>query len=177
MMKIITLILTLLTLCACSSYRGHNRTDKMLVRLKGGIYEDQKWDDTLIFKRTSFYEGAKLNHDMIITKLDKTSPFYQWMGDQKSILDNCTEVFVALFYKDMNAIRAVPISYMRDQIIKTGLQEITIQNFAYYLRQHYAFDEWILTDHKVYGYCNRSGVKTRKIHMTMPGYRRVNILK
>ena len=173
-------LILLLLLSSCSfykGYKGHNRTDKMTVRLKGGVYENKQWDDTLSLKRTSFYEGSKLSHDVIITKLDKTSPFYQWMGDQKSILNDCTEVYVALFYKDMNAIRSVPISYMRDQIIKKGFNEIVIQNFSYYMRQHYAFDQWVLTDHKIYGYCNRSGIKTEKIHLVMPGFRRVNILK
>lgn len=181
MIKKLTITFSLcLFISSCSfykGYKGHNRADKMNVRLKGGTYDKEQWPDTLEFKRTSFYAGARLNHDVIITKLDKTSPFYKWMGDQKSMLTDCTEVFVALFYKDINAFRAVPISFIRDQIIKTGFQEIVIQNFAYYLRQHYAFEQWVLNDHKIYGYCNRSGVKTEKIHLSMPGFKRVNLLK
>ena len=178
--KLLTYTLFISIISACSyykGYKGHNRADKMNVRLKGGTYEKKQWSDTLEFKRTSFYAGAKLNHDVIITRLDKTSPFYNWMGEQKSLLTDCTEVFVTLFYKDMNAFRAVPISYMRDQIIKRGYEEIVIQNFAYNLRQHYAFGQWVLNDHKIYGYCNRSGIKTEKIHFSMPGFKEVNLLK
>lgn len=180
MIKIIILITFLLSMSGCSyykGYKGHNRADKMNVRIKGGVYKKSQWDDTLEFKRTSFYEGAKLTHDVIITRLDKTSPFYKWMGKDKNMLTDCTEVFVALFYKDMNAFRAVPISYIRNQVVEIGFQELVIQNFAYYLRQHYAFEQWVFNDHKIYGYCNRSGIKTKKIHLVMPGFKQVNLLK
>lgn len=180
MKSFIKIFILISVLSSCSyykGYKGHNRADKMTVKLKGGTYIKSQWSDTLEFKRTSFYSGAKLNHDVIITKLDKTSPFYDWMGEDKRMLSECSEVFVALFYKDMNAFRAVPISYIRDQIIDIGFQEVVIQNFAYHLRQHYAFEQWVLNDHKIYGYCNRSGIKTKKIHLNMPGFKRVNLLK
>ena len=171
------LISLIFILSSCSSYKGHNRIDKMDVNLIGGIYEHKKWYDKLVLKRTSFYDGARLLHDALIVKLDNTSPFYDWLGEQKSIFLDCNEFYIALFYKDLNLFRGVPISYMRDQVIKAGFNEVSIQNFAYYLRQHYAFAQWGLVDHKVFGYCNRSGVKTKKIHLTMPGFERTNLLK
>jgi len=169
---------SILFLISCSSYKGHNRVDRMNVRFTGGIYKHQKWDDTLTFKRVSFYTGAKLAHDLLITRLDKTSPFYQWMGDQKSTLSDCTEVFVTLMYKDLNNIdKSVPLSYMRDQVEKKGFSEIVIQDFAYQVREHYAFKQWLLNDHKINAYCNRSGIKTKRIHLSMPGFEKVNVLK
>jgi hypothetical protein len=169
--------LTLIIVWGCSSYKGHNRVDRMDVRLIGGVYGHKKWDDSFVLKRTSFYDGARLLHDVLIAKLEKSSPFYAWLGKQKSIFVDCNEFYIALFYKDMNLFRGVPISYMRDQIIEAGFNEVSVQDFSYYLREHYAFKQWGLVDHKVFAYCNRSGVKTQKIHMTMPGFERVNLLK
>lgn len=175
-MNKITQYFLMLIMTSCASYMGHNRLDKMNVTFKGGMYENKTWDNPLVFRRTSYFQGSKLVHDVLITRLEKSSNFYRWLGDQTSQFSDCNELYITLLYKDLNAIYGTPLSIVKDQLARSGLIEYVIQDFNYAIRQHYAFEQWVLTDHKVYAYCNRSD-SLDKIYLSMPGFRKTNLLQ
>ncbi len=160
---------------SCSHYRGHNRIQKGNVKFPGGVYRDKTWDDTLVFKRTSFFQGAKLYHDVLITELGKDSPFRAWLGSDRSEADKCQKFYVTMVYKSL--VGAVSRQKIFRQIEGLQLRPIFISDFAENIQEHYITDEMRLYGYKLKGFCQLASGDLDSINISLPGFSEVNILK
>lgn len=160
---------------SCSHYRGQNRTLHGEVEFPGGVYHDKEWDDTLVFKRTSFYQGAKLYHDILITELDKDSPFRNWLGSERSEADSCQKFYVTMVYKAL--VDAVSRQKIFRQIEGLQMRPVFINDFADNVKEHYMTDELRLYGYKVKGFCQQASGEIESLKISLPGFPEVNLLK
>ena len=93
------LLLTLILVGACASYKSYNQTTTGRVILRGGIYQKDTWDDSLEFKRMSWYHGMTLYFDALLYKADPNSHFTKWFSPtEKEFFAKCESLVVTVAY-------------------------------------------------------------------------------
>ncbi len=148
-------MLIVLIAAGCASYKSYNQTTTGKVSLRGGIYQKESWDDTLKFKRMSWYYGMTLYFDALFWKADSTSKFAKWFSpSEKEFFSKCEKLLVTVAYSADPA----KISHVnfREQMKLNGYDDVVLNNFAAYLKTHPSAGEWRLLNYKVMGYCKRS---------------------
>ena len=60
-----------------------NLIKKGELKIVGGKHQGKNWNDSLKFKRFSWYKGAILQFDLIYTSLNQSEPFIAWASQQK----------------------------------------------------------------------------------------------
>lgn len=169
----------LLSLISCAMGPA-NSTKQTHISVTGGNYQQKSWDDSLVFKRTSWFMGATMAYDILITKLDKNSPFSYWLeSDQDKFANECSEVYIALIYSYIGSINLDIQSTARitKQISDIGFEEIAAASFRNNIGAHNVFNMWHLGHHKIAGFCYKklSGAP-QEIPVAMPGFKTINIL-
>lgn len=162
-------LMNLVLSCASSSRKITSESE---VVIKGGVFNDLQWNDELRFKRYSWYNDASMEYDILITKLDTSSKFYNWIGNDKNLLKDCAEFYVALLYADIHAQSGV--SFLRQQFEAKNFKALTLIAFRENLEAHHNFQDWRLQSYKIMGFCS-STKKGRKIEIHVPGHRPVLI--
>ena len=164
---------------ACASNQA-NKIRKSEVDMSGGTYKRKSWDDTLTFKRTSWYLGANLAYDVLIARLDKTSPFAFWLdNNQDQYATECREFYIALIYTNAMSIlhNLETPAAIRNQITNLGFEEVSVSHFQANVRAHGVYGDWHLKSHKTMGFCykNMSQIPDQ-IPISLPGFNMQNIL-
>ena len=170
----------IIILAACAS-NTTNRVSKTNVSMSGGEYEQKSWDETLEFKRTSWYIGASLAYDIMIARLDKQSPFRYWLeNNQEKLITECKDLYVALIYTNSmsNLLKLQSPAYIRKQITDIGFEEVTMASFQANMSAHNIFGQWHLRNHKFSGFCyKKMSSIPEQISISLPGFKTRNILK
>lgn len=165
-----------LTLVNCASNKSYNQTTLGLVNINGGVYVNDSWDETLQFKRMSWYHGMTLYYDTLIWKADPSSPFTKWFSaSEKEYFTRCETFLVTAGYSaDPSRISHVNF---REQMKLNGYDDVVINNFATYLRSHPMAPEWRLNNYKVLGYCKRSPsrLKTPNLAINFPSFEQLEL--
>lgn len=170
------ILILLLLLAGCASYKSHNQTTTGKVVLRGGIYQKETWDEKLVFNRMSWYYGMTLFFDALIYKVDPRSPFSKWFSEQeKEFFTKCENVLVTVAYSaDPSKISHVNF---REQMKLNGYDDIVLNNFAAYLKTHPSAQEWRMLNYKVMGYCKRtpSRLNTANIGINFPSFKYLEV--
>jgi hypothetical protein len=166
------LVLLLLGLIGCASYKSYNQTTTGKVLLRGGIYQKESWDDSLIFKRMSWYHGMTLYFDAMIYRADPESPFAKWFSaSEKEFFTKCEKLLVTVAYSaDPSKISHVSF---REQMKLNGYDDVVINNFSSFLKSHPSSTEWRMLNYKVMGYCKRapSRLGTTNLAINFPSFK------
>ena len=170
------LLLSLLALIGCASYKTYNQTTTGIVILRGGIYEKKSWDDSLVFKRMSWYHGMTLYFDALFWKADIDSPFSNWFSStEKEFFTKCEHFLVTAGYSaDPSKISHVNF---REQMKLNGYDEIVLNTFASSLKSHPSATDWRLQNYKFMGYCKRapSRVKGKGLAINFPSFEQLEV--
>ena len=170
------LLVTLMLLSGCASYKTYNQTTTGLVNLRGGIYQTRIWDDALVFKRMSWYHGMTLYLDVLIWKVDQDSPFSQWFSEhEKDFFNKCEQLLVTAAYSaDPSKISHVGF---REQMKLNGYDDVAINTFASSLKSHPQLTEWRFQNYKIMGYCKRSPTKfdTSNLRINFPSFEQLEV--
>jgi hypothetical protein len=170
------LVLLLLGLIGCASYKSYNQTTTGKVLLRGGIYQKESWDDSLIFKRMSWYHGMTLYFDAMIYRADPESPFAKWFSaSEKEFFTKCEKLLVTVAYSaDPSKISHVSF---REQMKLNGYDDVVINNFSSFLKSHPSSTEWRMLNYKVMGYCKRapSRLGTTNLAINFPSFKHLEL--
>ncbi|MFY7991799.1 MAG: hypothetical protein ACOVP4_00785 [Bacteriovoracaceae bacterium] len=160
MKKIILLVLASL-LAGCATYKTYNQTNIGRVKIRGGVHKELAWDDSLFFKRMSWYHGMTLYFDTLVYKADISSPFSNWFSaSEKEYFNKCEKLVVTVSYSaDPAKISHVDF---REQMRLNGYDDVVVNDFAAALKNHPDNSDWSLKNYKILGFCKRSPSKLQQ---------------
>lgn len=168
------LAFAILALFSSCSHLSENLNKRGEVRLKGGYYGSAKWSDDLTFKRISWYKGLTLSFDLLHTKIDRSSRFYQWFStSEKDSLARCKEYYIVAAYAHDD--RLVSISDFISAANKSGYDHFNLSQFADYLKMHPDAGNLATNSYKFYGLCLRSASDGDYIRIQFPGFKEIII--
>ena len=156
---------------------SENKISESTFTLHGGVYKGQRWSDELDFNRQSYYRGATLLYDVLWTKIDHKNPFSSWLGGDSHHLNDCENLYIGLLYSNRFSLRNanMPRAILRDEIKKSGLREVVLNDFKNSLVQHYNYNNSQLFYHKTYGFCQDRGRTISEVGINVPGYQTLKI--
>lgn len=170
------LLISLLALVGCASYKSYNQTTTGVVILRGGIFEKKSWNDSLVFKRMSWYHGMTLYFDALFWKADINSPFSNWFSaSEKEFFTKCEHFLVTAGYSaDPSKISHVSF---REQMKLNGYDEIVLNSFASSLKSHPSATDWRLQNYKFTGYCKRapSRANGQGLAINFPSFKQLEV--
>ncbi len=173
-MKVIPFLL--LILAGCAGYKSYNQTTTGKVILRGGIYQKESWEDSLIFKRMSWYHGMTLYFDALFYRADPSSPFAKWFsGSEKEFFTKCEKLLVTVAYSaDPTKISHVNF---REQMKLNGYDDVVLNNFSSYLKSHPSASDWRMQGYKVMGFCKRSPsrLETTSLAINFPSFHHLEV--
>lgn len=169
-------VLILLLIAGCSSLSSLNQVTSGSLILKGGKSKSLAWDDSLVFKRHSWFKGATLKYDVLSAKLDRESSFYNWLGQsERSQFFECPNYYITIVFasKAINATRASKVQLMSNFDL-VGLKRISIPIFESYFRNHQFSQNWNLQQYSLYGMCKTNNLTD--VEVNIPNYSTVKVL-
>jgi hypothetical protein len=170
------IILSLFLLQSCTTFVGYNQEVTSSVDFKGGVHKDTKWDESMIFQRTSWYKGATMAYDILIHRLDRNSQFAKWLGESEmEYVNKCQSLLIVLLYT--GDMQPTSEAMMKLEIEKNNYKEVNLLKFKQYLLNHQAYVTSQLFAHKFTAYCGQHVIgDSRIINMSIPGFKRVEVL-
>ncbi len=154
-------VMSLILLSACAAYKSYNQTTTGKVTLRGGNYKSETWDDTLTFKRMSWYHGMTLYYDALVYRADPDSPFANWFSpSEKEFFSKCESLIVAVNYS-ASPDRISHVNF-REQMKLNGYDDVVVNTFSTYLRTHPHAQDWRVFNYKIMGYCKRAPTSLNK---------------
>ncbi len=137
--------------------------------INSGVYGRASWNDSLYFKRISWFHEFTLLFDMNIAKLTKNSKFKNWLSpNEKDEISSCNEFYVALTYSGND--EKISQRMFLEEMNRVGFKKVLINNFRTHLRLHPDFDKYSLDQYKLYGFCYSQEVDLNKIDINLPGF-------
>lgn len=166
-----------MTFLSCSSHKTYNQTTTGKILIQGGVFEKDSWDDTLTFKRMSWYHGMTLYFDALLWKADMDSPFYKWFSpSEKEFFTKCESVLVTAVYS-ADPLKISHVNF-REQMKLNGYDDVVINRFASYLKTHPSAQDWRLGNYKIMGYCKRSPSRiknSKKLGINFPSFKQLEV--
>ncbi len=171
------LLFGLISLIAgCATYKTYNQTDTGRVKIRGGVYKELTWDDSMMFKRMSWYHGMTLYFDTLVYHADPASPFSNWFSaTEKEYFNKCEKLIVTVNYSaDPTKISHVDF---REQMRLNGYDDVVVNDFASALRNHPDNSNWSLKNYKILGFCKRSPTRIRqgRLVINFPSFHEIYI--
>lgn len=170
-------IITLLLVTACAVNQTFNQMTKGNIRFPGGVYKDEKWDDPLYFKRASWYHGVTLYYDALLWQADRKSHFSKWFSeDDKTFLDKCSPLIIAINYSADS--RKISHIMFREEMRLNGYDEVVIDSFGSYIRNHPTYKAWNLQTYQILSYCRRHPAITgskNKVYINFPSFNELRL--
>ncbi len=172
--KVIISLMAFLVLPNCSTL-NKNLIKRGEYKILGGVSNKDKWEENLIFQRISWFKELTLSFDLLDTKIEKSSPFYNWFSeDEKSMLDKCIDFRVVVTYawSPLQISRSSFFNNMEEQ----GYSRIGIPVFQKNLKMHPNFARLNISLYKTDALC-REKAENDKIMLRFPGFTEVPLLK
>lgn len=145
----------LLALVSCSSNLSNNKVSQGIVDFPGGRNGIVSWEDTLTFKRFSWYRGVTLSYDLLAYKVLPTSKFVNWFSkDEKNLLKTCKDLVITINYSARHAL--IKHSDFNILMKDTGFETVSVRRFAHSIKAHPAFEAWNLQQYKINGFCHKT---------------------
>lgn len=168
--------LVFLLVAGCAAYKSYNQNTTGKVTLRGGVYKGKTWDDTLVFKRASWYHGMTLYYDALVYRVDPEAPFSQWFSpSEKEFFTKCESLIVAVNYS-ASPDRISHVNF-REQMKLNGYDDVVVNTFATYLRTHPHALDWRVFNYKIMGYCKRAPSTFSKEALTInfPSFKELDL--
>lgn len=169
-------VLVFLLVSGCAAYKSYNQTTTGKVTLRGGNYKSQNWEDTLVFKRMSWYHGMTLYYDALVYTADPDSPFANWFSpSEKEFFTKCESLIVTVNYS-ASPDRISHVNF-REQMKLNGYDDVVVNTFATYLRTHPNAQDWRVFNYKIMGYCKRAPTSLNKDSLTInfPSFKELHL--
>lgn len=166
------LLLALAILASCSTL-NKNMIKKGTYTISGGVYQNQKWEDSLDFNRVSWFKELTLTFDVFLTTIDKGSPFYNWFSeDEKKLVSSCVDSKVSLTYA------WDPMQVSREnfyaEMEKIGYERLSIPHFHNNMKMHPNFARVNVYLYKTSLLC-RKKLSGEKLVISFPGWNSVTL--
>lgn len=171
-MKIIASFLMLLT-ASCSSFQARKAITESEIIFHNGTYQNNSWDDDLVFTRYSWFHDATMDQDILVAKIDNESSFNKWLGKDLLRLRDCSGIYIVLSY-DREGNSGI-VTSIDKKIRGEGGRSIEIVGFKQELKSHQNYADWNLKNHKFQGFCALNS--SLSVSLDLPGYRAVSIEK
>lgn len=172
-MKVILVLTIFLSLFSCST-QTKNMISTGEQTVKGGVYRNEKWQESLIFKRYSWYKEMTLLFDALIVPVPTDNSFSKWLSDtEKSYSQSCQSALVVVTY----FLDSKRLSYtmFKDQMKAAGYEEFSLDQFGKHLKLHPDFETLSLTLYKVQGFCRKGSVLDSKPVIAFPGFSEISL--
>lgn len=170
------IVFVLLLVSACAAYKTYNQTTTGKVTLRGGSYKADEWDETLVFKRMSWYHGMTLYYDALVYRADPDSSFSKWFSpSEKEFFAKCESLIVAVNYS-ASPDRISHVNF-REQMKLNGYDDVVVNTFATYLRTHPNAQDWRVFNYKIMGYCKRSptSFNNKGLTINFPSFKQLEL--
>ncbi|MFG1494631.1 hypothetical protein ACRXCV_14805 [Halobacteriovorax sp. GFR7] len=130
--------------------------------IKGGTAGGKPWNEALTFQRLSWYSELNLMYDVFFTKMDPSSPFWQWFSESESRrLKECKAVYVSItFSLDSDRISH---AMFYNQVLSKELQPVVTNDFDLAIANHPDFNKFFLSLYKSKTLCATSDIGDLKI--------------
>ncbi|GAB4013571.1 MAG: hypothetical protein Fur0010_10530 [Bdellovibrio sp.] len=162
-----------LILLSCSS-QTKNMISKGQLIVKGGVFKDKQWNDSLVFDRVSWYKEMTLLYDALYTKPVVEGTFANWFSESElKAIRECPDSLIFVTYQLDN--KRLSHLMFKDQLKKLGYEEFALENFGNNLRLHPNFEELALGPYKINGYCRKGGVLDADLRVTFPGFQEIKL--
>ncbi len=138
--------------------------------IKGGVYKNQKWNDSLTFKRVSWFHEFSMFFDVNVVRFNNKGPFANWLSpDEVAEISGCRDFLISLTYSlDEDKISQ---RMFLDEMVRNGYDKIMLPNFEIHLKLHPDFDRSSLSLYKLYGHCKRTDSEiVQSISVGFPGF-------
>lgn len=156
--------------CSHSNFSKHFvQTDQLV--MKGGISENKKWDDELVFQRNSLYQELSLIYDILATKISADSPFINWFSARELEEFNKCQSFILWGYYVLEDNR-VRIRKFESKLEEAGAEKVNIYNLISYLKLHPDFSFLNLQLHNFYGSCFAEK-DVKELEFFFPNFRKI----
>lgn len=165
MMLINFLLLSLFTSCA---HRAYNQIVEGHIKMTSGVYKDKQWIESWEFKRISWYHGANVAFELVISPLDANSPYRNWLELDSQAVASCKSLLISFQY----SVGPQKISYalVNEQMKSNGYNEVVLTNFFTQLRMHPDMEQMRLKMYQLKAYCNNSNDIKNELNIFLPGY-------
>jgi hypothetical protein len=171
--QIILFLIIFISSCAQYSNLSKNIIKEGDFVLKGGVFGNRTWKESLTFTRYSWFHELTLYFDLMYVRMSADSSFNNWFSkDEYKSVEICDDFILALLYSfDSNKISKVSF---REQMDKQGYKQIIFKNFNQNARLHPDYLENSLKRYSIQGYCLE---KTDKIvpKITFPGHKTIKL--
>lgn len=175
MHKIFILFLSGFILTSCGSL-SKNMVKTGEASFVGGVYKETAWDDSLHFKRYSWYQELSLLFDFLVAEVPEKSPFRNWFSaSEQTVINGCDDFKVVMtYYLDSSRISE---TMLWTQAAEAGYERVSLTHFGPYLKLHPQFNKQSFHLYHVEGLCLKSGknASNAEILVSFPNYREVII--
>ncbi|EQC45470.1 hypothetical protein [Bacteriovorax sp. Seq25_V] len=172
-MKKITLAFSVLLIIASCSNLTKNMVKSGDFSIRSGAMGSKEWDETLKFNRVSWFHELTMLYDLVYTKIDEKSAFYNWFdNDEKRRISNCNEKLITLsYYLDSSRISHTMV---KNKLLDQGYEEYSVPNFTRALKTHPDFEKLSLQLYKVNLYCHKSKANA-EIYIDFPNFEKIKL--
>lgn len=167
------LISGLLILIASCTTLNKNMIKEGSYDISGGVHQNMKWDDTLTFKRVSWFKELTLTFDIFMATIGKESPFYVWFSEEeKAMMNKCVDSQIVLTY----AWDPMQISRedFFDRAQKLGYERLSVPTFHSNVKMHPNFARINVYLYKTSLLC-RKNLGDSKMVISFPGFPSVTL--
>ncbi len=161
------IILSLILFLSCSNFSYHNVYENNFY-LRGGQIGQKVWNDTLLFKRLSWYTESTLLYDIYYTTLQEDSPFFAWASsDEKKAIQECSASFLVMAYQlDSDRLSHLDIEVFTQ---RAGFGKLSLTTFRNVMKTHPDFRRHFLQHYEIYGLCSKN-VDQNTILLSLPNF-------
>jgi hypothetical protein len=171
-------LLIILSVVSCSS-QSKNFTKSGDLRLRGGVYGDERWNDFLVLSRHSWFQELTLLFEVLVIPMEKLGPFESWLSPGELSQSRSCENFSVVLVYSADSSKISETSFF-EQARLYGHDRQLIPDFGHHLKLHPDFDRLSLQLYKPYGLCKKSlafgsDMNSTPLSLNFPGFNEVKI--
>lgn len=170
---LISLISLSLTSCGSMSKNLVKTGD---ASFQGGTYKQSKWDESLDFKRYSWFQELSLLFDLLVAEVPSDSAFRQWFSaSEQTIINGCQDFRVVMtYFLDSSRISE---TMLWSQAAQAGYERVSLGHFGPYLKLHPQYNRQSFHLYHVEGLClpKGGGPSSTGFTVNFPNYSEVKV--
>lgn len=163
-------LIILLIFSSCSSLT-ENIIKKDNFKIKNGRFNNLSWNDSTVFRRSSWYKELTLMFDLYLQKIDSNSPFFNWYSEsEQEKIKSCEESYIGISYSIDS--KKVSQALFYSEMEKNGFENFPVRGFKDHLKVHPIFDKKNMKLYKINGFClvDKSKYSSQSLIVNFPGF-------